>query len=437
MNNVLESTGQPRVATKKLAQISFAGAFGTLLEYYDFFLVTFAATLVWPTVFFRGMSPALATALGLLTLGIFYVSRPIGAFVFGHYGDRLGRKSILVWTLIIMGTGSLAIAALPPYAAIGIWAAIILLVVRVVQGIGFGGEFGGASTWVSESADTRKRGFWTVWQQMAGPAGSFLASTSFSLVILLSNEAYLIAWGWRILFVIGAVVAAMGVILRYKLSDSLLFEDLKKQNKTERVPSLRVLKEQRLKILFLALIMVSTIYGTTLQPFVVTFLKAEKTPFLLITTISAYSSGVAILGDFIGGLMGDIVRRKWIVAISTMLGAVGIYPFFLALKSLNPTLIVLGPILMFVFAGIGYGNLAALFPEQFSIKYRYSGSGISFGFGALIAGIIVSAIYPILIAASHGVSNAWPYVAAVYLIISVGGFLSAIFLKEKKITLAQ
>jgi len=404
-----------------------------MLEYFDFYCVVFASTLAWPQVFFSGVSPALGTALSLLSLGIFYLSNPLGAFIFGHFGDKIGRKTVLVWTLLLMGLGTLAIAVLPGYDAIGVWAPITLVVIRIVQGIGFGGEFGGASTWISEcAAESNRRGFWTGWMQVAAYIAAFGASSSFNIVLALSTHQAFLDYGWRIIFGVGALVGVVGLMLRAKLSDSAIFEALKRTKSTEREPASKAIRNHPMTIVALALIAASTLYASTLQPFIILYLGASKVDPVFISTIAAYSSGVTIIAALLGANISDVIGRRWAARVSTITSTLLVFPLFLLLKTLNPVFMILSTMIMYGASGFGFGVLAAMFPEQFPAKYRYSGTGLAFSLGRVVVGLQVTIVFPTLIGISGGPLLAWPLVVAAYALINAGGLISTFLIKETR-----
>jgi MFS family permease len=237
-----------------MRQVVALGAIGSAAEYYDFTLAISTAVLVWPSVFFPSSNPVTALAFSFASLGVSFLFQPVGALLFGHFGDRVGRKAPLLATLVAMGLGSLGIALTPSYASIGLAAPIIIVLLRVMQGIGFGGEWAGAVTWMSESAaDSRRRAFWTSWVSVARTAGTLVATASFSYLASTMPSTYFTSTGWRWLFVLGAVIVVIGIIIRRVFLSDPLFDQARQERRIQKTPSLGVIRRYWQRILGLAL----------------------------------------------------------------------------------------------------------------------------------------------------------------------------------------
>ena len=217
---------QIEVSRRELTKVTIAAGIGGVVEYYDFFIASFAAASIWPLIFFSDLGPGAAVAFSILTFGLVYITRPIGAYVFGHVGDRVGRKRTLIYTLFAMGLGLLGIALTPDYSSIG-WSAIALLVFfRLLFGIGLGGEYGGAVSWITEFASrSRWRAFWNMWATPV-PIGLLFASLEPSRIWASSMGGDFISYGWRILFAIGGVLVIVGLLIRYTVSESPAFREI-------------------------------------------------------------------------------------------------------------------------------------------------------------------------------------------------------------------
>jgi len=220
---------------KEIQLVAFASAIGCVIEWYDFFLYGVVAGLVFNKLFFPNEDPFIGLLLSYVTFAIGFVARPIGGILFGHFGDRFGRKGMLVLTLIIMGCATFLIGLLPTYATAGVWAPIFLLVLRILQGIGIGGEWGGAVLMSVEYAPKERRGFYGSWPQIGVPAGLLLATSVVALLSMLSDEAFL-AWGWRIAFLFSGVLVAVGIYVRLKLLETPMFRRLKQEQGEAKVP---------------------------------------------------------------------------------------------------------------------------------------------------------------------------------------------------------
>ncbi|HEY6283885.1 MAG TPA: MFS transporter, partial [Nitrososphaerales archaeon] len=236
-----------------LPRVAFAAATGSIAEYFDYGLAAPIAALVWPSVFFPQLSSTAALAASLATFGSVYLMRPFGAYLFGRFGDRVGRRAGLMWTLVLMGAGSLGLGLAPSYATVGAVAPLFLIAMRFVQGVGHGGEWGGAATWVSELAsNSKRRAFWTGWITFAAPAGNLLAALAFFSLSLSMPRAEFFSYGWRILFATGAVVAASGLLIRWKFVESPLFASGKIQTEPK-VPRPSFFRSEWKRVIFLIL----------------------------------------------------------------------------------------------------------------------------------------------------------------------------------------
>ena len=419
---------------KAVTRVAFLGGLGSYFEYFDFFNATLAAGLAWPLVFFSGLPPAVGLALSIFSYALTFFTRPVGAYVFGHYGDRLGRKYVLFLTLLIMGIGSIAIAALPGSASIGAAAPILLSVIRLVQGFGLGGEAGGASTWVLEvAARSKHRGFWTSWVQAGSPAGLATAAIfASSLLTNLGHPAY-IAWAWRVPFVVGGVAAVIGGFLRYRLMESPLFEKISKAHKVERFPASEVMKKQWKKMLLLLQLNYPEVIGTsvTVVPFAILYMDQLHMNPAFSSSATVFLGLGALAGTVVVGILSDYVGRKIWFILAGLLGAVFAYPFYLVLQTRNEPVIIL---LMFGWGFIVYlenAVLPSLLTESYETKWRYSGSSLSMQLSIFISGAVIGFALPAVLATSHGVyANVWPSVAGITIVMCLASFIAAIFVKD-------
>jgi len=259
-----------------LGSVVVAAGVGSSLEWFDFFIASLSASLAWPFVFFPKGNHVAALALSISTYAVIYFTRPFGAFIFGHFGDRIGRREMLVATLLTMGLGSLAIGLTPSYGTVGPLAPVLVAIFRAIQGIGLGGEFGGASTWVTEFASKyRYRSLAASAVTTSGAIGITGASSTFLLLTMLPRNEFL-DYGWRIAFYIGAAVAVVGVLIRYRLSESLIFLEMKRMG-TLREPALEVLRREWKKILMSALsIQFAGVVSVVVSPYALSFLNTEN-----------------------------------------------------------------------------------------------------------------------------------------------------------------
>lgn len=414
-----------------LAKLAVASSIGTTMEWYDIFIAAFVATSVWPQLFFPKDAASIGMALSVLTFFVVYFTRPVGAFVFGHFGDRLGRKPMLTWTLLLLGTGSLGISIVPVYNGLGLLAPIFLISFRALQGVGLGGEFGGAITWVLESTEGNKsRAFWTSIVQSTPFLGMAAAATAIvSLSTMPHNE--FIQYGWRIPFLIGAIMVVIGAVIRYRFDDSQLFTKTK-LNGVEHFPSLTVLRHHYKKILVLIPVIFPTIAFDLIPvlPFSLTFLSGLKVNLAFTETGIAIGAIVCAMVTVASSTLGDRIGRRKVLILGNIAILAITYPFFLLLNTGNEVLIILAYVLGLGLSGISYSVIGAFLGEQFKTKYRYSGTGLSYHLASLVIGILAGVFVPWFVVYSSGAVNAWPLVATIMIILSILSVIAAYFTKE-------
>ncbi|MBO0825571.1 MAG: MHS family MFS transporter, partial [Actinobacteria bacterium] len=368
----------------------FASAVGTSIEWYDFFLYGTAAALVFPTLFFPKSSPQAGVLESFATYAVGFAARPVGALIFGHLGDRIGRKATLIATLVLMGLGSLAIGLLPTYQAIGVWGAVLLVICRILQGLGVGGEWGGAVGLAMEWGHTKKRGFLASWPQFGVPVGLIIAN---GLTLLFSNvygdsftsSSY--TAGWRIPFWFSAVLVVIGLYVRLRVIESPLFKQVQDRREIVRQPVLEVIKRQPKDILVSAGIRTSEqapfyIFTSFILAFGVDHLGMSKN-FMLYSVL-----GAAVLSlfsvPFFGWLSDRIGRRRMYVLGAVVMG-IFVFPYFALLESAVPALIVLAIVLSLIPHDMQYGPQAAYIAEAFPTRMRYSGAGLGYQLASLSA----------------------------------------------------
>jgi MFS family permease len=373
---------------RQLLRAILASTIGTAIEWYDFLLYSTVTGLVFARLYFPRADPFVGTieAFGVYTVG--FIARPIGAAIFGHYGDRLGRKAALVVTLLLMGIATFLVAMVPGYQYIGVWGAVLLTVLRFIQGIGVGGEWGGSVLLSMEWArSNRHRGFITSWPQFGVPAGLFLANLAVLAFSRMSGEQFL-TWGWRLPFLFSIVLVALGLYIRLGIQETPVFARLVAERRIERQPVLEVLRRYPREIVLTALCR-----------------TAEQAPFYLFTSfVFAYGVDVlhldrnfilmAVLGaatlSFVSipffGYLSDRLGRKRVYMFGAAL--VGFYGFayFRLLDTRMPYLVVIAIVLSLVPHDIMYGPQAALIAESFPGRLRYSGASLGYQLSSLIAG---------------------------------------------------
>jgi MFS family permease len=403
---------------RQLRRAVLASTIGTAIEWYDFFLYSTVTGLVFARLFFPRADHFVGTleAFGVYAVGFF--ARPIGAAIFGHYGDRLGRKAALITTLLLMGSATFLVALVPGYDRIGIWGAVILTFLRFIQGIGVGGEWGGSVLLAMEWAQTnRHRGFIASWPQFGVPAGLFLSNLAVLAFSAISGEHFL-TWGWRVPFLLSIVLVGLGLYIRLGILETPVFVRLVAERRIERAPVLEVLRRQPREIILTALCRM-----------------AEQAPFYVFTAfVFAYGTGLLHLDrDFLlmavlaasvlsffsipfFGHLSDRFGRKRIYMLGAALTGVYGFAYFALLDTRTPALVALAIVLSLVPHDIMYGPQAALIAESFPGRLRYSGASLGYQLSSVIAGGPAPLIASSLVARSHSASGVALFILACALI---------------------
>jgi metabolite-proton symporter len=409
------SSGLPDAEhSAQLRKAVIAATIGTTIEWYDFFIYGTAAGLVFPKLFFPNEDPLTGTLAAFSTYFIGFVGRPIGAAIFGHFGDRIGRKATLISTLLLMGIATFLVALVPGYDSIGVWGAVILTVLRTLQGIGVGGEWGGSVLISMEWSRTHaRRGLVASWPQFGVPCGLFLSN----LVILAFSAwsgADFIAWGWRVPFLLSIVLIGIGLWIRIGILETPVFKQLVETNLIEKTPILEVIKKQPREIILSALVRM-----------------AEQAPFYIFTAfIFAYGTGtlkmsrelvlaavlVASVVSFVSiplfGHISDRIGRRTMYLIGAAVTGVYGFVYFGMLGSGAPVLVFLAIVLSLIPHDMMYGPQAALIAEAFTPRLRYSGASLGYQLASVIAGGPAPLIATALIAAYHTGYAVAIYIAA-------------------------
>jgi MFS transporter, MHS family, shikimate and dehydroshikimate transport protein len=404
----MASTDQPE-RTQSIRRVVAASFIGTTIEWYDFFLYGTAAALVFNKLFFPKADPSSGTLLALATYGVGFAARPLGGIIFGHFGDRVGRKAMLVLSLLIMGIATFLIGLMPTYAAIGIWAPIILVALRIAQGIGVGGEWGGAVLMSVEHAPPGRRGFFGSWPQMGVPAGLFLSTVVFLIVQQTTSDEAFLSWGWRVPFLLSAILVGVGLFVRLRLYESPAFQRVKETRTEAPMPILDVLRKYPREVL-LAMGMRIAENGIfyILTVWVLVYghedLKLAKSTMLWGVVIAALL-GLITIPWF--GALSDRVGRRPLYLGGALFSLVFAFPFFWLVNTKTEILIWLAIVLgVNVGHDLMYGPQAAFFSELFGTRVRYSGASLGYQLASVIAGGFAP-----LIAAALLKAWSWPAVA--------------------------
>src|ERR1700761_278289 len=371
-----------------LRRAVIASTVGTTIEWYDFLIYSTVTGLVFNKVYFPGSDPWIGTlqAFGVYFIG--FVARPVGAIIFGHYGDRIGRKATLIVTLLMTGIATAAVGLVPGYDRIGIWGAVILTFLRLIQGIGVGGEWGGSVLLAMEWCRANKnRGFMTSWPQFGAPAGLFLANVAVLFFSWYSGDQFL-TWGWRIPFLMSIIMVAIGLWIRLGILETPVFQRLVAENKVERAPVLEVLKRQPREVILSALLrMAEQTPGYIFNAFVLTYgtLVVGASRDLLLSGLVAMTF-LGFLTAPIAGWLSDKVGRRKVYIGGCVFVAAFTFVYFAMLDTKDPTLIFLAVAVSFIPVMVMYGPEAALIAEAFTPRLRYSGASIGYQLASIIAG---------------------------------------------------
>jgi len=402
---------EPDVTNRTMRRIAIASGTGTVIEYYDFFIFATAAALVFPKVFFPALGSAAGVVASFATLGVAFVARPVGSVLFGHFGDRLGRKRTLVTTLLIMGLATALVGLMPTAEQIGVIAPILIVILRFLQGLAVGGEWTGATLMAAENAPKAKRGFWSMFGALGGSIGFVLASVTFLIIGETMSDETFHSYGWRIPFIASLLLIAIGLFVRLKIDETPVFKGEVSQRGTARAPFVEALKSQPREIAFASGVLVMTFafyylavgylinYGTAV-------LKLPRTTVLLIGIAAGLMFGLAIV---LGAAYSDRVGRKKVILAGNAVAVVWALALFPILDSASAVTFAIGSCVTTLIAGFAYGPVGAFMPELFQTRYRYTATGFSYN----VAGVLGGAVPPLVAAA----------ITAAY-----GGFAFGIFL---------
>ena len=411
-----------------LVRAVIASTVGTAIEWYDFFLYSTVTGLVFAKEFFPKSEPLVGTLEAFLIYAVGFVARPVGALIFGHYGDRMGRKAALVATLLLMGIATVLVGFVPNYAQIGIWGAVLLTVLRFIQGVGVGGEWGGSVLLAMEwSKSHGNRGFIASWPQFGVPCGLFLSNLAVLIFSQVSGDQFHV-WGWRVPFFLSAILIVVGLWIRLGILETPVFAKLLVENKIEKAPVLEVIKRQPRSIILSALARLTEqtpfyIFTAFVFAYGVGYLKVSRD--LLLYSVIAFSM-VELFAIPLAGHLSDRIGRKRMYLIGACINFVVAFLFFGLLSTKNPLLIVVGIVLGAIAHSSVYGPQAALIAEQFTPRMRYSGASIGYQLASIIAGGPAPLIAATLLATYKSGTVIAVYVA----ICAVIGFLAALFMTE-------
>ncbi len=418
---------------RQIYKVALASIVGSVIEQYDFLVTGVIAATIWGGIFFKlpGLA-AVAAAIGVYGMGI--IIRPVGAYIFGNLADRWGRKNAMVYALVLMGISTLLIGLTPTYDSIGVIAPGLLIVFRLMQGISFGGEFGTASTWVVEQAARSKhRAFWGAWVGFAIPIGLLLGFGSVIFVKSLMTPQDFVAWGWRIFFFVGFLVAIVGIVIRTRTEDSFVFERHKAQSAILEHPARQVWRDMPRTILRTSL--VNAMFGGAFFLYFVFgtgYMKAVGFTGNAPETIGLIAAAFMLVFMIIGSLLADIINRRTILLIAAIVLLIFAIPYFYLINTGSFILATIAEVIGFGFVfGFGYGAIPTFYTENFPTRYRASGASAAYQISQVYGGGLIPILAGLILQA-YGIHKAYIYIGLLVMVYAVLAILAILATPETK-----
>lgn len=433
----MATTTTSATSPRELRRVAAATVIGTTIEWYDFFLYASAAGLVFGKLFFEPAGPQAGTIIAFATVGVSFLFRPLGAFLAGHFGDRIGRKAMLVITLILMGAATTLIGVLPTYEQVGVLAPILLMVLRILQGLSTGGEWGGAVLMAVEHAPAEQRGRMGAFPQIGVPIGLLLASGVLALMTgVISPGEQFLEWGWRIPFLLSVVLIVVGIVVRRAVEESPVFTEISERKEQTKIPVVELFRKHWLLVVLAAL----TFAGNNAAGYMTTggyiqnyatmpiadggLVGMERTPVLLAV---AGASVVWLVMTFLAGVVSDKIGRKNTYIIGWIAFLAVVFVLFPLVNTGSVWLLFLGLSLFAIGNGFTYGQQAAYFAELFPASIRYSGVSITYAIGAILGGAFAPMIAAALVASTGTAVSVAFYIAGVMVV----AFIATLLLRDR------
>ncbi|MDC7803425.1 MFS transporter [Sphingomonas sp. BLCC-B65] len=414
-------------------RVVFATIVGTTVEWYDFFIYASAAGLVFGSLFFAPAGEGFAQVLSFITVGISFLFRPFGAFLAGHFGDKYGRRLVLMVTLILMGVATTLVGLLPTYAAIGMAAPILLVLLRILQGISAGGEWGGAVLMAVEHAPKARRGVFGASPQMGVPLGLLLASGMLALMAVIAPGDAFVQWGWRVPFLLSFVLIVIGYYIRRRVEESPVFAELAERKEETRMPIVALFRKHTLLVVIAALVFAgnNAVGYMTTGGYIQRYATDPKGPIGLATadvlgavTLSAITW---LVFTFLSGWISDRIGRRTTYIIGWLAQLAGVFLLFPLVNTGSIVLLTLGLVVLTVGLGFTYGPQAALYAELFPASIRFSGVSISYAIGAILGGAFAPTIAQAIVQATGSTTGVTWYLAGMTLL----GLIATLLLRDR------
>jgi MFS family permease len=416
-------------STWKTSVASFVSVF---FHNYNNIAAALVSAVIWPSVFFPSAAPDLGLLLGISTYVVGYIAGIIGAFIFGQYGDRGGRRNVGAVALATTAVGALGIGLTPSFASIGVTADILLIIFRIIAGMGIGTMVGDGAWVVESAAKSKRRGLWGTTFGIGQSASVTAPALVMFFLLTKYPHVFVFTEGWRILFYIGAAGLVAALIIRYFITETKVFDTLKAEDKIETIPAIKVFKPFWKQIVVLMVVQAASAGAIfELASFTPGFLKSDGLDPVNAFLALGIAAAVGIFIKIGAGHLADATGRRNAMRVGMIAIMIFAIPY-LYILSLKPTLplLIANEIVMYGLASIQIAVVASLFAEQFSSRYRYSGVTISYNFGQLLAGIVTAVIAAAFLSAFHGPTHAWPYIGALMLVLNAIAFIALFFIKE-------